>query len=145
MARARKPRSVLGTLSKRAARLRSDASKTLVRLRKRGEKAVESGWEAALDSVPPPARRAVRDARGTLRRLTAELERRRARALKIVEKRGENLVEQFEKRAADVMKPVVHRLNVASKSDIERLSRRIAKLERRRERVVRRAGHAAAA
>jgi hypothetical protein len=144
MVRRRKTGSVIGKLSKRAARLRSDASKTLVRLRKRSEKAVGDGWEAALEALPVPARRAVRDARGTLRRLTADLDRRRARALKVMEKRGEDLMERFEKGAVEAVKPVIHRLDVASKSDLERLSRRIAKLEGRAH-GARKVKHAAAA
>lgn len=142
MARTKKTGSVVGTLSKRAARLRSDATKTFGRLRKRGEKAVEDGLEVALDAIPVPARRAVRGASGTLRRLTADLERRRSRVLKAVEKRSEEILGRIEKGALGAVKPVMDRLDVASKSDLERLSRRIAKLESRGSRKVK---HAAAA
>jgi hypothetical protein len=136
---------VAGAVSQRAARLRSQASKTLSRLRKRGEKVVGQGWDAALEALPGNARRAMREAAGALRRLTTDLDRRRARALKAVEKRSEELVERVEKGALQAVQPVIHRLDVASKKDVERLSRRVAMLERRVHRPERKTKHAAAA
>ena len=45
----------------------------------------------------------------------------------------------MEKRAAKAVKPVVDRLDVATRSDVERLSKRLTQIERRLKQEVKRA------
>jgi hypothetical protein len=60
----------------------------------------------------------------------------------VLAKQGKELAGRIEKGAVEVVKPIVHRLDVASRSDIERLNKRVAMLERH---LGRKLKHAAAA
>jgi hypothetical protein len=51
--------------------------------------------------------------------------------LKEVTARRDRLVATVEKQAVAVVKPIVARLDVASRSDIDRLSKRVSQLEKR--------------
>jgi hypothetical protein len=141
--RAKKEATVLEDLTHRAEQARTQANKRFRQVRRRMEKAFENGWQALLERLPTRTRRTVRDAEKRVRKTTADLDRRRARALKTVEKRGRDLLERVESGAIEVVKPLARRLDFASKSDVERLSHRISRLERRAERG--RGRHVAAA
>lgn len=122
-----KQMSLLGELPRR-----------LQKARARVEKIVGSAWKQALDSLPPRPRKAVKEAAARLERATADFRRRGDRAFKEVagslkeaRLRRKNLVATLEKRAIAAVKPLVARLDVASRADVDRLSRRITQLERR--------------
>jgi F0F1-type ATP synthase membrane subunit b/b' len=122
-----KQTSLLGELPKRVEKARA-----------RAEKIVGSAWKQTLDALPARPRKAVKDVAAQLERATTDFRRRRERALKEVtgalkeaRARRRNLVATFEKRAAAAVKPLVARLDVASRADVDRLARRISQLERR--------------
>jgi hypothetical protein len=141
--RAKKGVTALEGLTDRAEKVRIQANKRFRRVRRRTEKALEDGWEALLKRLPTRTRRTMRDAEKRLRKATAELDRRRARAVKTAEKRGRDLLDRVESEAIEAVKPLAKRLDFASKSDVERLSHRVSRLERRVERG--RGRHVAAA
>ena len=114
-----KQSSLLGGLPKRAEKARA-----------RAEKMLRSAWKQALDALPPRPRKAVKDVTARLEKATTQLQRRRDRAFKEVNARRDRLVSDVEHRAAKVVKPLVRRLDVASRADVERLSKRINQLER---------------
>jgi polyhydroxyalkanoate synthesis regulator phasin len=144
-----KRRPVLGDLPKRVEKAQAEA-----------EKRIRRGWKALMNAMPPRARKAAENltarvekaaSRLEKRRIKAlkrvekaatDLDKRRHKALKRVEKQGKELVASFESRAADAVKPLVDRMDVAKRSDLEKLSRRISQLERK---VTRRPSHKAAA
>lgn len=119
------PRRAIRGLPKRAERLRSQA-----------EKAVERSWDRALEVLPASQKKAVKELPKRVEKLARDLERRRDQTLKRVEARRKRLVSDFENRAFNTLKPFVQRLDVATRSDVERLSRRIGQLERKLQRRV---------
>jgi hypothetical protein len=154
--RARKP-AALGTLPKRVEKMGTSA-----------RKAITKAWKDALAMLPARPRKTVEQAAarvekaatrletrgqkalkvaekrrkemvGRVEKAATTLEKRGQRALRAVEKQRKELVGRVEKGAVEAMKPLVHRLDVASKHDVDRLSRRIAQLERRLARAPKRA------
>lgn len=103
-------------------------------LRQAQERATEI-WRQARKQVdrylPGVSNKQLTQLRTRVQRTTRDLEKARDRALKDARARFESLVDGVEKTAADVMKPFVVRLDIASKSDVDRLRRRIADLEKR--------------
>jgi len=113
-------------------------------VRKTAEKRVNEGWERAMELLPPEPRKAVKRLTATVERTRHDLRKRaekrvteaRKRAEKAVgtvRKRAEGLVEEVHERAEKVVTPLVRRLDVASRADIERLRKRLEHVERRLE------------
>jgi hypothetical protein len=136
--------------------VRRDLPKQLRQARTRTEKLVNRTWKQALDLLPTGPRKRVKTAVARVDKAAANLQRRvdkaatnlqkrSERALKNARKRSENLVDRVETRAVEVAKPIVKRLDIASRHDVERLSRRVAQLERRVSRKPKTRQHAAAA
>jgi hypothetical protein len=170
MARTKKT-TVIGDVTRRVERAQTQATKVFGRARTRAEKVLEQGWKATLEALPTPARKAVKETTARIEKVATDLEKRRAEAFKLATRQRKDLLGRFEKErktlvgrlakqrkeltsqgidlagriekgAVAVVKPLVRRLDVASRSDIERLNKRVAMLERRLGRKVR---HAAAA
>jgi len=105
--------------------------KQLETARHDAEKAARRMWNEAVDLLPAAPRKAVRRFTHELEKTTKDLRRRVERARADVEKRGERLVKVATKQAEKAFTPVVHRLDVASRSDVDRLRKRVTALERR--------------
>ncbi len=118
--------------------------KRVEKIRTRAEELIRRTWREALAMLPPRPRKAVKDAVARVEKAAAELDRRRERALKAVDRQRKDLVARVEDRAVGAVKPLVHRLEVASRHDVEMLSRRVARLEHRFERQAKRERVAAA-
>ena len=117
-------------MAKRASLL-GELPKRVQKVRARAEKVFESAWKQALEVMPVSSRKTVKDVTAKIERRAADFQRRGERALKEISARRDRFVATVEKRAVEVVKPLVVRLDVASRSDVERLSRRIGQLERR--------------
>lgn len=142
--------------------------KQLGRIQAEAEKAINRGYRATLELLPERPRKVVKELTSQIEAGANDLAKRSEKAFKTVEKRGNELVGRVEKavrtlerrsgrvlttvetqgaklistiehRAAQVVRPLVRRLDIATLSDIERLSRRLAQLERRRTVGVKRA------
>lgn len=119
-----------------------DLPKQVGQARARAEKLIGRTLKDALELVPSRPRKVVKSAMARVEKVATDLDRQRIRTLKRVRKQGEVFVGRVEKSATDAVrrlergavsavKPLVHRLDVASRHDVERLSQRIALLERR--------------
>ncbi|HVO26661.1 MAG TPA: phasin family protein [Candidatus Margulisiibacteriota bacterium] len=115
--------------------------KRIGELRRRVEKEVTKRWEEATDMLPPAPRKA-------LKRFTADVDRMRHDVVKRgdkfatdMRKRAERAGTDLQKRIEGVVTPLTHRLDVASRADVDRLRKRLHELERRMESR----GHAPAA
>lgn len=118
-------------MAKQTKSLFNGLPKRVQKARTRAEKLLGSAWKQALDTLPTRQRRAVKDVTARLEKATTELQRHRTRALKEVTAQREQLVARVEHRAAQAVKPLARIVDVASRSDVERLSKRISQLERR--------------
>lgn len=118
----RAQKGVLARLPKRLETARHDA-----------EKAARRMWNEAVDLLPAAPRKAMRRFTHEFERTTTGLRRRVERARVDVEKRAERLVKAATQRAEKALTPMVHRLDVASRSDVDRLRKRVTALERRLE------------
>lgn len=109
-----------------------------VSLRSAQDRATEI-WEQARKQVdrylPEGSAKQLGQLRTRVQRTARDLEKARDRALKDTRSRFESVLSGLEKTAAGVMKPIVDRLDIASKSDVDRLRRRIADLEKRLHKV----------
>jgi hypothetical protein len=144
-----KKRAVLTALPKRIEKVQADASK-----------AINRGYKATLELLPPNSRKVVRDLGSQLDGAASELRTRGRKVLRGVERRGEQVAEQveaavagaerrseravrnleresakwleaFETSARKVLSAVTERLDIASAHDVAALSRRVANLERK--------------
>ena len=140
---------------------RTGLSKQIGQAQADAERAIGRGYRATLALLPPRSRKAVRgladqigstaDELTARSRHAAKLIERRRQALQervaqgvktltrrgeharsVVERRGTALVTTVERRVAGLLEPLVRRLEIATARDVERLSRRIAQLERKR-------------
>jgi len=145
---------------KRNAR-RNGLVKRLGKVQAQAERALTRGYHATLDLLPDGPRKAVKQVTHQLEAQAGELSRRSQKALGEVEKRSQvligrvekavrtvgrrgervlaavdtrraNLLATLERRVADAVRPVAHGLDLATLSDLERLSRRLTQLERKR-------------
>ncbi|HSQ00956.1 MAG TPA: hypothetical protein VL049_27360 [Candidatus Dormibacteraeota bacterium] len=141
--------TVLAALPKRMKRVQAGA-----------EKALNQGYKATLQLLPPGPRKAVRELGSQIDDAASELRARSRKVLRGVERRGEavadrveaavagaerrggravrNLeresakwLEAFETGARRMVRAVVERLDVASARDVALLSKRVTNLERK--------------
>jgi len=134
--------------------------KRLARAQVEAERAVSRGYKAALELLPSGPRRVVTELADQLEATAEQLsergekalkfaekrrralvgrvekaarafERRSGRALAAVETRGNQLVTRFEQAAADAVRPIARRLELATLTDVHQLGRRLAQVERK--------------
>jgi hypothetical protein len=140
---------------------RGSLPKRLERAQAQAERAINRGYSATLDLLPAAPRKAVKELAHQLESTAEALTKRGQRVFKSVERRGRELVSRVERAvraverrreravarvetqraklastvehgAARIVRPLVRRLEIATLPDVERLSRRVAQLERRR-------------
>jgi len=134
--------------------------KRLERVQAEAKRAIGRGYKATLEFLPAGPRKAVKELASQLEAAAGDLTKRGEKALKVVEKRRtallgrvEKAVRSFERRgeralatvetqsskfaatvehrAVQVVKPLVRRLDIAAASEVEKLSKRLAHLERK--------------
>jgi polyhydroxyalkanoate synthesis regulator phasin len=97
------------------------------------EKAVLKRWEEATDLLPPAPRKAVKRLTANVDRVRHDLVKRGDKLAADVRKRAERMRSDMQKRIEGVVTPLTHRLDVASRADVDRLRKRLHELERRME------------
>ena len=119
------------TKSTRAESWSTAMPKRLSELSRTAQKRIRKQWQETVDMLPPVPRKA-------LKRLTANVDRARRdvrksgeRVVADAQKRAQRLAGDVQKRLESTIEPLVTRLDVASRKDIERLQRRLHDLERR--------------
>lgn len=130
---------------KRLKLARTRTEKQLRQARTQTEKLATKTWKQALDLLPNGPRKRVKSTVANVEKTAANLQKRGERALQNARKQGENLVSRIETAAVEAVKPIVSRLDIASRNDVERLTRRVAQIERRFSRKSKQTKHAAAA
>ena len=86
---------------------------------------------STLEALPTRTQKAVKNLTRQVEKQAADLERLRKRAIKTAETRRKRIASDIEARATKAGQTVVQSLNLASRSDVDLLSRRLAQLERR--------------
>ena len=81
--------------------------------------------------LPELPRKQLTQLQARVERATKDFEKARDRAVKQARTRVESFLGDVEKTAAEVVRPLVSRLDIATKSDIDRLRKRVAELEKR--------------
>lgn len=133
-------------------------AKRFERVQTEAERVISRGYKATLELLPPGPRKTVKEFTGQIEAAAEALNKRGQQALKLAEKRRKALVGSVEKAArafsrrseraleamettrlaatveqaaADFVRPLARRLDIATLSDVERLSKRLAHLERK--------------
>jgi polyhydroxyalkanoate synthesis regulator phasin len=97
------------------------------------EKEVGKRWDEALDMLPPAPRKAVKRFTANVDRVRHDLLKRGDKLTAEARKRVEKFGSGLQKRIEGVVTPLTHRLDVASRADVDRLRKRLHELERRME------------
>ena len=100
-------------------------------LQRAAEKQMRKTWENTVEALPPPARKTVKQLTARAERTRHELRKRGEKAVADLRKRGEHLRTEVEKRVENALKPMTRRLDFASRTDVDRLHKRLHDLERR--------------
>ena len=135
-------------------------TRRLERVQAEAQRAINRGYHATLELLPAGPRKAVKELASQIETTAEELAKRGQKALKSAEKRrkafvggvekvakaferrgqraratvetqGTKLVATVEQAAADIVRPLARRLDIATLSDVERLGKRLAQVERR--------------
>jgi len=110
----------LGRLQAAMRNLQRDADKLLKQTRKQARTLIRRDGEEALDRVL-----------GRAQRLRKDLEKRTRRASRDLEARAEKFRSALEKEVSRRLSSVLQRLELPSRSEIQRLSRRIGDVEKK--------------
>jgi poly(hydroxyalkanoate) granule associated protein phasin len=110
---------VVTRLQSNMKRLQREAEGLLGRTRKQATQLISRDQRRALDRIFSRARK-----------LRTDLEKRAERASRAVESRAERFLSSLEKETARRLAPLVERLDLPSRREIEALSRRIGHLEK---------------
>jgi hypothetical protein len=113
--------------------------KQVEKARARAEKIAKRTWNDTLELLPTSQQKAIRTATARIEKATRDLQRRSEKAIRDINARGKKIMAEMERRAANAAKPIIERLDVATRADIERLSRRVAQIERKLHQEARRA------
>lgn len=97
------------------------------------EKEVRRRWDEATELLPPAPRKAVKRLTANVDRVRHDLVKRGDQLAAEARKRAERLGTDLQKRIEGVVTPLTHRLDVASRADVDRLRKRLHELERRME------------
>ncbi|MBI2963802.1 MAG: phasin family protein [Deltaproteobacteria bacterium] len=100
--------------------VQAEGEKLLARLRKDAGKLVSRDQRKVLEALVDQAR-AIR----------SDIQKRTEKALRAIEARGKKLLSQIEARTKKGVGPLVRRLSLPSKDEVERLARRLSALEKR--------------
>jgi hypothetical protein len=130
--------------------------KRLQRVQNEVERAISRGYHVALEALPPGTRKAVKDLAGQFEVTAEQVTERGERVLKLAQKRRKaliarveraakaferrseravarstKLIASFEQAAAEAVRPLARRLDIAALSDVEQLSKRLSQVERK--------------
>lgn len=118
-AKSAKDNNALAALQERMARLQKDAEGILRKTQKQAANLISKDQRKALDRLL-----------GQATRLRDDLEKRAERAAKDLEARAERVRLTLEKEVSKRMEPVLRRLDLPTRREIQALGKRIAQLER---------------
>jgi BMFP domain-containing protein YqiC len=105
--------------------------KRLSELRRTTQKRIRKQWEQTMDMLPPAPRKALKRLTANVDRARNDLRKSGDRVVADARKRAGRLADGVQKRLESTIEPLISRLDVASRKDIDRLQRRLHELERR--------------
>jgi hypothetical protein len=105
--------------------LQNEGEKLITRIRKEAAKLVSKDQRKAIDSLVSQAK-AIR----------ADVQKRTEKALKSLETRAEKVYARVESEARKRVEPLVRRLPLPSKHDLELLAKRLSSLEKKVEEII---------
>ena len=105
--------------------------KRMGELQRTVEKEMRKRWEEATEMLPPVPRKAVKRFTANADRMRHDLVKRGDKLATNLRKRAERFGTDVRKRVEGVVAPLTHRLDVASRADVDRLRKRLHELERR--------------
>ncbi len=105
--------------------------KRLIELRRTAQRQMRKQWDEAVDMLPPVPRKALKRLTANVDRARADLRKSGDRMVADARKRAGRLADEVQKRLENTIEPLMTRLDVASRKDIDRLQRRLHELERR--------------
>jgi BMFP domain-containing protein YqiC len=105
--------------------------KRLSELQRTAQKRIRKQWESTVDMLPPVPRKALKRLTANVDRAGQDLRKSGERVVADARKRAQRLTGGVQKRLESTIEPLITRLDVASRKDIERLQRRLHDLERR--------------
>jgi BMFP domain-containing protein YqiC len=105
--------------------------KRLSELQRTAQKRIRKQWENTVAMLPPVPRKALKRLTANVDRAGQDLRKSGERVVADARKRAQRLADDAQKRLESTNEPLITRLDVASRKDIERLQRRLHDLERR--------------
>ena len=113
------------------------------------EKRVRKGLDQVTEMLPPAPRKAVKRLTADVERMRHDLRKRGDKMLADTRKRTERFAAEVQKRVEGAITPLTRNLDVASRTEVDRLRKRLDQLEHRLEhraehRVEARAEHSGA-
>jgi polyhydroxyalkanoate synthesis regulator phasin len=100
-------------------------------LRRTLQKRVRSGIDDVTDLLPAGPRKALKRLTANVERAQTDLRKNAEKALNKARKRAEDVADNVQERIGGVVSPLVKRLDVASRTDVNHLNKRVRDLERR--------------
>ena len=100
--------------------LQSEGEKLLTRIRKEAGKLVSKDQRKAIDNLISQAK-AIRN----------DIQKRSEKAIKMLESRAEKLYAQIESQTKKRIDPLVRRLSLPTKHEVEQLAKRLSSLEKK--------------
>jgi polyhydroxyalkanoate synthesis regulator phasin len=94
-------------------------------------KRVRKQWNETIGMLPPVPRKALRRLTASVDRARHDLRKRGNRVVTNARERAGRLTDEAQKRLESAIGPLMNRLDVASRKDMDRLQRRVRLLERR--------------
>jgi polyhydroxyalkanoate synthesis regulator phasin len=117
--------------AKKAEKGRKGLPHRIAELQRTVEKQVRKRLDQATDLLPAAPRKAMKRLTADVDRARHDLRKRGDKLVADARKRAERLGADLQKRIEDVVTPLTHRLDVASRADVDRLRKRLHELERR--------------
>jgi len=108
---------------------------TLKRVQTEGERVVDRLRKDATDLLSKDRKRAVQDLLSQAQKLRSDLQKRAERAVRDIEERGQKIVTALEKQADKSIEPIVRRLNMATREELDKLKKKVALIEKRLEEI----------
>jgi BMFP domain-containing protein YqiC len=105
--------------------------KRLSNLGETARKRIRKQWNETVEMLPPVPRKALKRLTANVDRARHDLRKSGDRVVADVRKRAERLADEAQKRFEGTIEPLMNRLDVASRKDMDRLQRRLHELERR--------------
>jgi len=131
-ARTKKAQGWTTALPKRVAELQSTV-----------EKQVRKGLKQAEDMLPGDPSKSLKKLGADVDRVRADVQKRADKVIDDLRKRAESAIRSTQKRIEDALSPLAKGLDLASKSDLDRIRKRLDQLEKRIDDTHRRSAAAA--